>query len=313
MSGFNSCAEAAAIHERKKNNRKNNSTMNSIATMGISKLYEKDPPTEPSLNIINNNYQEIKKKINENRCSNIANIKQYNIFEQPTECYDSINRTCINNITGVPDIECLNLAYEILDESSYKPITQSNINKIISTCEINSALQVLSEKDQTEDNLATIKLLQDARSKAQNRKGEDFNCTQIDTNITKEKYINAFLKCANRTSVNQENILSSCTPNISLQLNQNNQMNRCLMDSGIMSEDKVPSESRVIIFDEIYNPIIRRTTPNISRTTPIINKNITTPNPSQTTPIINKDIPINIIIIVAGVLLVIILLLIFLK
>jgi hypothetical protein len=309
MSGFNSCAEAAAIHERKKNNRKVNSTMNAVSTMGISKLYEKDPPTEPSLNIINNNYQEIKKKINENRCANISNIKQYNIFEQPTECYDSINRTCINNITGIPDIECLNLAYEILDKSSSKPITQSNINKIMSTCEINSALQVLSEKDQTEDNLATIKLLQDARSKAENRKGEDFNCTQIDTNITKEKYINAFLKCANRTSVNQENILSSCTPNISLQLNQNNQMNRCLMDSGIMSEDKVPSESRTVIFDNIYNPITKRntTTPNI--TTP----NITTPNPSQTTPIINKDIPMNIIIIVAGVvLLVIILLLIYL-
>jgi len=309
MSGQNSCAAVAAQSEINRNRREFINTVNAIATFGISKFFEKDPPKEPTVNIINNNYQEIKRKFSENRCANISNVKQYNIFEQPTECYDAINKVCINNKTGVPDTNCLDLAYEILDESSSKPITQSNINKITSICEINSALQVLSEKDQTEENLNTIKLLQDARAKASDKQSEGLNCNEINTNITREKYINSFLKCANKTTVNQENLLSSCTPNISLQINENNQMNKCLMDSGIMGgvKETISSSTTPIILYTTPIPTIKPiTTP--PQTTILNNTEITT------TPIIEKKgLPMIIIIVVVGVvLLIIVLLLLFL-
>ncbi len=297
MSGQNSCAAVAAQSERNKNIREVVNTVNAIATFGISKFFEKDPPKEPTVNIINNNYQEIKRKFSENRCANISNVKQYNIFEQPTECYDAINKACINNKTGVPDTKCLDLAYEILDESSSKPITQSNISKITSICEINSALQVLSEKDQTEENLNTIKLLQDARAKASDKQAEGLNCNEINTNITREKYINSFLRCANKTTVNQENLLSSCTPNISLQINENNQMNKCLMESGIMGgvkETIPPSTTPIILYTTPIPTIKPITTP--PQTTILNNTEI---NEITTTPNIdNKGFPMVIIIVV---------------
>jgi hypothetical protein len=303
MSGQKTCAAVVNESERRKNNEKANRTMNAIATFGVSELFNSDKKVdEPTVNIINNNYSEIKKKISENRCQNVSRVKQYNIFEQPVSCYDAINKTCINNKTGVPDVDCLDMLYSILDESSSKPVSQINLNKVQSVCEINASLQVLSEKDQNEDNLNTVRLLQEARSKAQDKQPEALNCTEINSNITKEKYINSYLKCSNITTVNQENLISSCTPNISLQLNDNNEMKRCLQNLGIMGGENPPEETN----PPFTTPI---TTTSVPTTTPVITTpSTTTPIPKTTTPvpIINKGIPTEIIIIIGGVVLIII-------
>jgi hypothetical protein len=317
MSGKKTCAAVVQASENRKNNAKASRTLDGIATMGISEIGRSDDTeNEPAVNIINNNYKEIKQKISENRCENISNVKQYNIYVQPPTCYEAINKNCTNNKTGIPDTDCLDLLYSILDESSSKQISQININKATSICEINSSLQVLSEKDQNEENLNTIKLLQDARSKATNKQSESLNCTEINSNITKEKYIRSYLTCSNRTSVNQENLISSCTPNISLQLNDNNEMKRCLQDLGIMSEEETLENTKS---DAVNSSVILTPSPiqNSSINTPLPYNKIIAQNPKNlpstmpTTPIIqNNGIPIGIIIVVGVVIVIIIIIII---
>ena len=289
MSGKKTCDAVVKASEDRKNNAKAARTMD-----------------EPAVNIINNNYSEIKQKISENRCENISNVKQYNIYIQPPTCYEAINKNCTNNKTGIPDTDCLDLLYSILDESSSKQISQTNINKATSVCEINSSLQVLSEKTQSEENLNTIKLLQDARSKASNKQPESLNCSEINTNITKEKYIRSYLTCSNRSSVDQENLISSCTPNISIQLNDNNEMKRCLQDLGIMNGNETKEETQLPAINsmEISTPI-----PTITTLSPTIITQKPKNLPSTTPIIKNNGIPIEIII-VAGVVIVIIIIII---
>ena len=310
MSGKKTCAAVVQASENRKNNAKASRTLDGIATLGISEIGRSDDTEdEPAVNIINNNYKEIKEKISENRCENISNVKQYNIYVQPPTCYEAINKNCTNNKTGIPDTDCLDLLYSILDESSSKQISQININKATSICEINSSLQVLSEKDQNEENLNTIKLLQDARSKATNKQPESLNCTEINSNITKEKYIRSYLTCSNRTSVDQENLISSCTPNISLQLNDNNEMKRCLQDLGIMSENEEILEN--IKSDTVNSSGLLTPSPI---NTPLPYNKIIAQNPKNlpsTTPIIqNNGIPIGIIIVVGVVIVIIIIIII---
>ena len=307
MSGKKTCDAVVKASEDRKNNAKAARTMDAIASFGISEIGRSDEKVdEPAVNIINNNYSEIKKKISENRCENISNVKQYNIYIQPPTCYEAINKNCTNNKTGIPDTDCLDLLYSILDESSSKQISQTNINKATSVCEINSSLQVLSEKTQSEENLNTIKLLQDARSKASNKQPESLNCSEINTNITKEKYIRSYLTCSNRSSVDQENLISSCTPNISIQLNDNNEMKRCLQDLGIMNGNETKEETQLPAINsmEISTPI-----PTITTLSPTIITQKPKNLPSTTPIIKNNGIPIEIII-VAGVVIVIIIIII---
>jgi hypothetical protein len=283
MSGRRTCESLVKEQDNRNRNKRLSRLVDGIATLGISEFMRKEEGSNNrNVNIINNNISEIKKKISENRCENISTISQQNIFIQPTTCLDSIFKNCTNLKNNTVDTECLDILMPILrNNNNNKPVEQKNINETTSICEINSSLEVLSQKDRDEDNLKTIQLLQDAKAKASNKSTDGLNCTQIDNNITKEKYISSFLECSSKISVNQKNIIEGCSPNISSQLNDNNEMKRCLQDMGIIGDKIINNKNEK---SNEYEPV--------ESDTPQTSTNTTSNTTSN-----NNGIPIEIIII----------------
>ena len=284
MSGNLTCKSVEQNIENRKSSESAMKTMSSITTFGVSDLLDnnKSPSSDPVVNIIKNNYRAIKEKISHNNCQNVSTINQQNILIQPSICYTAINETCTNDKTGIPDINCLDMLYSILDSYSNKPITQTNINKLSSICEINSALQVLSEQEQNLENLTAIQLIHDAKSKAMEAKPADWTCNEISTNITSEKYTRSLLSCINQTTLDQENIITACTPELSAQVNVNNDIKKCLINVGVIGTSK--QQSGTII------PPTNNTTPPTNYTT--MPTNNTTQN-TKTTPPNNNTTPAN--------------------
>jgi hypothetical protein len=270
MSGQLTCSKVQENIENRKTSESAMKTLNSIATFGVSDILDNSMPTQdPVVSIIRNNYKEIKEKISLNNCQNISTTSQQNILIQSPKCYDAIRITCTNNKTGIVDKECLDMLYETLDSYSNKQTEQININKLSSICEINSALQVLSEQEQDLAKLTTIQIINDAKLKAMEKKSDNVDCSEINTNITNDQYTRSFLSCINQTSVNQENIIRDCTPDVSLQLNDNNDMKKCLLNTGIFNKTDQSSN--------INLPIKTTTSPNNITTTPP-NKTTSPPN-----------------------------------
>jgi hypothetical protein len=283
MSGKDVCKEIASIREQTKNNNeaatKAREFVEDVATLGISSLLRRKPTNkpvyEPAYNFINNNINIIERKLIVNRCANSSDVKQTNTLIQPISCYADIEARCTNN-KGIIDTVCLDLAYKITDEVSNKDIQQINTNKLISVCEINTAIQVLADKVKSEEDLITLVLLQQAKDKVSNKNPGVFSCNEINTNITKDSYIKSFLECSNKTSVNQSNLINNCNPAVAFQLNDNNEMKECLLNLGVFTEEEY----------KITNPPI--TSPSTILEPITTFKTNTTNTPINTTPIIDN-------------------------
>lgn len=248
MSGKLTCEKVAAQKEKQKTNQKTLDTLNNIATLGIANV---DLPTDDrAINILSNNIKKIKETIVNNLCQNIQDVNQKNIFIQPASCYRAINTSCTEN--GVPNVDCVRVGYNFLDKYSNQPVTQDNRNKQKAECEINSIIGVLTEEEQDIDSLALINLLQERASKTTDANN---SCSEISSNVTQDKYIASFLACSNKTAVKQQNIIKEdCFPLITSQQNINQDIKKCLNNSGIFDKD--------IINTNVSNSVSVRTNPN---------------------------------------------------
>jgi hypothetical protein len=214
----------------------------------------------------------IDKKLIDNRCQNSSIVNQLNEIIQPTYCYGDIQARCTDN-KGVINRECIDLNYEILDEISKKSIDQININNILSTCEINTAIEVLTSKVKSEEDLITLILLQEAKEKARNKQPGVFSCNEIDNNISKDRYTISLLECLNSSSVNQLNRAKGCNPAVAYQINENNEIKKCLINLGVLTETEEKQEP-VTLQPQIFNSTTTPTQITFATTTPVsINNN----------------------------------------
>jgi len=254
-SGQATCAKIQKMKEDQKKSQKFLDTMTSIATLGMSNVFDTGlnvnlPKDDRAVNILKNNYKKIKETISSNLCENVNDVDQSNEYIQPTVCYTAINKSCEDIMTGNIDEECLKDGYKFVDKYSNKAITMSNKNNQRASCEINSIIGVLSEQEQELENAALIKLLQEKYQKA---KSDGNECSEISSDITDKQFIASFLNCSNKSYVKQKNTINSCLPAIDAQNNVNIDVKKCLNESGIYHKNKIslPKTTNVVKMDNV--------------------------------------------------------------
>jgi hypothetical protein len=186
-----------------------------------------------STTVINNNTKLINESIIKNNCKNATATDQTNIIRQSRGCLSVIGDVCENPVTGKPDTECMKLMMEAVRING---VNQGNSDRVLSQCNINSAIQVMANQASTIDNVARLKALQDAQGAGAQNKSQQSNCNEINTNITNEQYLKAMSECINETKTKQLNMLNVCGATDINQLNDNDVMNKCLIGAGILSK-----------------------------------------------------------------------------
>lgn len=183
--------------------------------------------------ITNTNIKAINESIISNNCKNSTSVDQTNSIVQSPECLTSIGTICRNPITGAIDIACVK---EMSSAVKIKGIKQSNSAKAKSDCEINATIQALSKQESSVANAAAMKALQDAQGIGASNKTQQAGCTEVNTNISDEKYLKAMSECVNETKSKQLNLLNTCGATDVQQANDVDLMNKCLIGAGIISE-----------------------------------------------------------------------------
>ena len=251
MSGRETCVKVQQRKQDIENEQKKADSLENLYTLGFNKVFDTGrkrlETDDRAVKILTTNMDKIKQTIVNNFCQNIQDVNQKNVYIQPSSCYRAINEGC--TINGVPDLDCVRSGYKYLDQFSNQKITQDNRNVQKADCEINSIIGVLTEEEQNLDNLALIKVLQDKASSAPDSSD---SCSEINSNVTQDKFIASFLGCSNKTSVNQLNIIKDdCIPLITSQRNINNNVQKCLVKSGIFTKEEVKSgiADTIKIFD----------------------------------------------------------------
>lgn len=274
MSGIEFCKQMIKDREEEKTAKQKAEFIEDVSTLGMSTFTRQKPATvyEPAYKFITTNLNLINDKIIYNRCVNSSEVKQLNEIDQPASCYGDIEARCTNK-KGELNKECVKIQYEMMDEISNMDLQQINTNVIRNTCQINAAIQVLAEKAKTDEEFVTIALLQEAKDKISNKKPGEFSCENIDVNITKQNFMDSFLRCANKTSVNQVNRALNCNPIVSYQINENNEIKNCLIDTGVLSETKEVPNTPTTIENTI--PITTQTSIKTNVPTRLPENNIT--------------------------------------
>jgi len=244
--------------EDKKQQLKNDKKMMSVVkgfSLGLNRLWEKEEGDDENevYNFIRNAYNKVKDTISLNYCSNLIGSKQDNIYIQNPSCFKAINKICYNDKSKEYSTECLDKLYNLIDIYNKTRVNQINIDTQLAECNINSVLGILTQQEQTINNLAIIKLIQEEQKK--NKKSTSDSCSEISSDITKEQYIRSFLECTNANIANQQNIITAeCNPNVTSQINVNRSINRCIVESNLADRNKSQVTQRIVIPFEINNP-----------------------------------------------------------
>jgi hypothetical protein len=246
MSGQEFCQAIEAKKEKLRNNQKALAALRSFATGGLNRLWEEEEDKDNEVfKFIFNAFNKVKDTISVNYCSNLIGGKQSNIFIQNPSCFKAIQQICYNDKTKKYDEACLDKLYKAVDIYSNAPIEQINRNTQFAECNINSILGILTQQEQTLENLAIMSLIQEEQRK--NTKSTSDSCSEISSDVTKEQYIRSFLECTNRNLISQRNIITSeCHPNITSQVNVNNSIDRCIIESNLANRTKIRETQRVI-------------------------------------------------------------------
>jgi hypothetical protein len=255
MSGREFCEAIEDKKQQLKNNKKAISVVTGFATGGLNRLWEKEEGDEENevYNFIRNSYNKVKDTISLNYCSNIIGSVQDNIFIQDPSCFKNIQTLCYNDKTKQYNEECLDKLYKLVDISNSTRVNQTNIDTQLAECNINSVLGILTQQEQTLQNLAIIKLIQEEQQK--NKKSTSDTCNEINSDITKEQYIRSFLDCTNLNIINQKNLIrSECNPNVSAQINVNRGINRCIVESNIANKMNNQITQKIVIPHNFDNP-----------------------------------------------------------
>jgi hypothetical protein len=297
MSGQGFCLAIEDKKERLKKDKKTMNTVNGFATGGLNRLWEKeeDDDNNEVYNFIKNSYNKVKDTVSVNYCSNLIGGTQTNIYKQNPNCFKAIQKICYNDKTKKYDETCLDKVYKIIDVYNDTPIEQTNINSQYAECNINSVLGILTQQEQTLENLAIIKLIQEEQEK--NKKSTSDSCSDISADVTKEQYIRSFLECTNNNIINQKNMITSeCHPGISSQINVNKSIDRCIVESNIANKSKTQVTQRIVRLNDIDDSVQnQQNNPTNSSNNPTNSSN----NPTNP-PINNQTNLIMIIVIFIG-------------
>ena len=270
MSGIEFCKEIEAKKQKLKTDKKTISVIKEFATAGLNRLWEKKEGDDDNevYNFIKSSYQKNKDTVSVNYCSNFIGGSQTNIYEQNPSCLLEIHKKCYNNITKKYDEICLDKLYAMIDDYSRNRSDQTNINIQFAECNINSILGILSQAEQKLENLAIIKLIEEEQQK--NKKSTSDSCSELSSDITKNQYIRSFLACTNKNIINQQNIINSeCYSGISSQINVNNSIDKCIIESNVASESRTQITKKP---DNINNttPTQQNTKPPVDNQTNLI-------------------------------------------
>ncbi len=177
-----------------------------------------------------------------NNCKNVTTSDQKNEIIQNPDCIKNISYICGNPITGKPDLNCIK---EMTAVMKIKGINQSNKAKAASDCEINAAIQALSKQESSIENVAKLQALQNASGSGASNKTQQAGCTEINTNISDEKYLKAMSECINEVKTTQLNMLNVCGATDVNQSNDVDLMNKCLVGAGIISQSSQGSSTKI--------------------------------------------------------------------
>ena len=235
MSGQSTCQAIAEIREKGKTDRKAldvlGNTTSPITAIGNA-VSAKNDSDNAVVSLLRNNFTSIQKTITDNKCKNITKVDQSNVYMSSPVCWTSMLEACKNpNGIGL-DFKCL----DKLKEFRGSPVSQENINSTSADCEINSAIEVLTQQEGNINNVAIIESIQKAKSLFSQNNSDNLNCSDISNNITNEQYIQTLLNCHNESAISQSNIISDCNPNLTSQINKNNSIQKCLIKSGIINK-----------------------------------------------------------------------------
>lgn len=293
MSGQGFCQAIENKKEQLKTDKKAISTAKSFATAGLNRLWDKEEDNDNEVyNFVKNSYNKVKDTVSINFCSNLIGGIQSNIYKQNPNCFKAIQKICYNDKTNKYDETCLDNLYKTIDIYNNTPIEQTNINTQYAECNINSVLGILTQQEQTLENLAIIKLIQEEQEK--NKKSTSDSCSEISSDVTKEQYIRSFIECSNNNIISQKNIITSgCHPGVTSQINVNQSVDKCIVDSNIANKSKTQVTQRIVRPIDIDNSV-----PNQQNTltNPPINNQTNPTNP----PIINQTNLMPIIVIFIG-------------
>lgn len=200
----------------------------------VDKLGGSNESQQMTVSVTNTNMKSLVESIISNNCKNSTAVDQTNSIVQSPDCLLSMRTICANAKGGV-DLECLK---EMKETVKIKGIKQSNSAKAQNTCEINAAIQALAQQDSTVENVAKLKALQDAQGIGASNKTQQSGCSEVNTNITDEKYLKTMSECTNEIKAKQLNLLNTCGATDVDQANDVDLMNKCLIGAGIIAETK---------------------------------------------------------------------------
>jgi hypothetical protein len=184
----------------------------------------------------------IQDSIISNNCKNVTDLSNVNEINQNPDCYKNIVLICQNPITGVTDMKCVK---EMAAAMTIKKINQTNKVKATSDCIINAAIQALTQQESSVENIAKLQALQNASGSGASNKTQQAGCSEINTNISDEKYLKAMSECINDVKSKQLNTLKVCGATDVDQTNDVDLMNKCLISAGIISQSSQGSSTKV--------------------------------------------------------------------
>jgi hypothetical protein len=195
----------------------------------VDKIGGTNESTQQTVSVTTTNMRSLVDSLISNNCKNSTAVDQTNSIVQSSDCLLSIGTICGKNF------ECIK---EMQKSVQIKGVKQSNSAKANSQCEINATIQALSQQESTVENVAKLKALQDAQGIGASNKSQQAGCSEVNTNITDEKYLKTMSECVNETKAKQLNLLNTCNATDVDQANDVDLMNKCLIGAGILAESK---------------------------------------------------------------------------
>lgn len=196
----------------------------------VDKIGGTNESTQQTVSVTTTNMRSLVDSLISNNCKNTTAVDQTNSIVQSSDCLDSIGKIC-----GQGNVECIKAMMQAV---TIKGVKQSNSAKANSQCEINATIQALSQQESTVENVAKLKALQDAQGMGASNKSQQAGCSEVNTNITDEKYLKTMSECVNETKAKQLNLLNTCNATDVDQTNDVDLMNKCLIGAGIIAESK---------------------------------------------------------------------------
>jgi len=208
----------------------------------IGKIGGQNESSQQINSFTNTDMKMIQDSIISNNCSNVTELSNVNEINQNPDCYRNIALICQNPITGVVDFNCVK---EMSAAMTIKKINQTNKVKATSDCVINSTILALTKQESSIENIAKMQALQNASGSGATNKTQQAGCSEINTNISDEKYLKAMSECINDVKSKQLNILNVCGATDVRQANDIDLMNKCLIGAGIISESSQGSSTKI--------------------------------------------------------------------